>query len=106
MNPKPLVVKKEVGHSSSDKVDRFDEGTHCLSYREATKAGCSGESSDKRVTAVERVYPEMGADIELAHCFNYGNWRLMKSKSTKSIRGTSITVWKCADCGAKLQKTV
>ena len=49
----------------------------------------------------ERQYPETKEDIELSLCFNYGNWRKMKSRQTKQT-----TIWKCIDCGMKLQKFV
>ena len=52
----------------------------------------------------ERTYPEVGG-VDLALAFNYGNWRWMKSMSTRSAKGNSVMIWKCMDCGAKIQNT-
>lgn len=105
MNPaqreKPKVSELSTPSSSganSQAAELHEEGNHGFIYREQRSFGSSGESQDKRFKMTERTYPEMAFDdIELSHCFNYGNWRKMKSKQTKST-----TVWKCIDCGFKL----
>ena len=93
MNPSKPVKKQEV-------QQRYDEGNHCFIVKQS---GGSGESGEKRYNLSERTYPEV-AGIEMGHCFNYGNWRYLKSRSTKTVKGNSVTVWKCIDCGHKLQK--
>ena len=90
---KPTKAKQ----TESSVVDRFEEGAHCLMVKSEPNEG------EKQYQITERRYPEV-AGIELAHAFNYGNWRKMKSLTTKSTKGNSVTVWKCVDCGAKLQK--
>ena len=94
----PVENASEVTQQASE-TECFEEGNHGFVFlREQRSSGSSGESQDKRYQQKERTYPEM-ADLELSHCFNYGNWRRMKSKQTKST-----TLWKCIDCGFKLQK--
>ena len=44
--------------------------------------------------------------MEMAFCFNYGNWKLQKvTKPSKSNQHTTTTIYKCLDCSAKLIKT-
>ena len=92
----PILPVKAPKKPIAEKLDQFEEGNHCMTKREHRPS--SGESCDRRYISTERSYPECD-DIELSHCFNYGNWKYMKSKSNKSLRGNSVTVWKCGDCG-------
>lgn len=75
-----------------------EEGSHCFVKKPVSEEGV------QEYKMTERTYPEVSG-VELAHAFNYGNWRYMKSMSTRSAKGNSVVVWKCMDCGAKLQKT-
>ena len=101
MNPPGPSVKTASKQDTGALVDKFTEGNHCFVHREVRSSGSSGESQDKNYQMTERQYPETKEDIELSLCFNYGNWRKMKSRQTKQT-----TIWKCIDCGMKLQKFV
>ena len=109
---KPKVPGKEEGaevanSNTSESVPRevFSEGNHCFIKKNPSSvcSSGSGESGgDSQIKLVERKYPEVQA-LELSHCFNYGNWRVMKSLTTRTSR-SAVTVWKCADCGVRMQK--
>ena len=105
MNPvKPSPVLATAAKTSSPKKSvavaqlTYEEGNHCFAEvkrRQQSSSGSSGESGENQVfESCERIYPEV-AGVEFAHCFNYGNWRILKSQSTKSQKGNSVTVWKC-----------
>ena len=94
-------------------IERYEEGNHCY----VIKSGGISSTMKMQLMAdrdgvqkgemVKRKYPESAAEtggLELSHCFNYGNWRRMKSMCTRSARGNTVDVWKCMDCGVKLQK--